>query len=402
MSKKKLVLAWTLVFATVIIFGVLAFFWREQPEIIYTNYKGDYGEYEPLDLVMNAGDTYTVTTSHFQGLFPGLDIEIEKFEFTENSRIDTRVFNPDAVTLSGNVITAEHNGFVNVYANLYEKVKIGAERKRVWHILVAQIQVINIEEMTEITTAHELQDISLDLDGNYILKADIDLEGFDWSPIMLTGTGPTTEYAISFKGSLINPDGFTIKNLTGASGLFAYIYGAYIDGIILENVNIDSSGSYPDDDGNEYTVRGGIAGYATDTIIINCKVDGAIKASSCAGGIVGSVRYGVIRNCEFNGTVVAEYKGEVNYLAYAGGVAGIADILTHNYPSEDIMSGLSARTYLTVGIIDCKVNAEIIAIDYAGGIVGFNYGDSVPTDCIFLGVTQGAEYQGEICGYSWF
>lgn len=398
----------TLLIVIMIVVIVLSI--NKPPEIKYSDYRGNYGDYNPLELVMNAGETYTVTASHFQEL----DLNFDKIEFIDNSENNPRIFNPNAVSMSGNVITAQSNGFVNVYAYVYEKderVKIGSEQvkiQRAWKVLVAQIQVINISEMVEITTAQQLQDISLDIAGNYILKADIDLEGFDWKSIVghhYRDDGSYDWGESRFKGSLINPDGFVIKNLTGTSGLFGSTYGAYIDGIILENVDINSIGLYPDDAGIEYnTAVGGIVDYATNTVINNCTVDGTIKARNRTGGIVGKVDYGIIRHCEFNGTVVAEYnEGTTNYLAEAGGIAGTARIYLYgnqSFGDEDFLYMLSRYVYLTVGIFDCNVNAEITAIDYAGGIVGYNYGDSLPKDCVFMGTTLGEKGQGEICGHS--
>lgn len=109
-----------------------------------------------------------------------------------------------------------------------------------------------ISGAVEIRTAQELAAIDEDLSGKYILKDDIDLSGYgEWTPI---GTNK------AFEGSLVNPYGYKITNLRIESeifraGLFADIRGsAYLDGLILENVYIDNSGS------ENVSVAGGIAG----------------------------------------------------------------------------------------------------------------------------------------------
>lgn len=59
------------------------------------------------------------------------------------------------------------------------------------------------------------------LDGRYILKSDIDLAGRDWEPV---GNYPIDNV---FSGMLINPDGYTIENLTisSAENVFHGPYG---------------------------------------------------------------------------------------------------------------------------------------------------------------------------------
>ncbi len=96
--------------------------------------------------------------------------------------------------------------------------------------------------MTEIRTAEELADIQNDLNGNYILKSDIDLAGIDWQPLGEGGLGH------SFNGMFVNPYGHVIKNLRvsssaniNASGLFLGIHEALVDGIILKDIYINRS-----------------------------------------------------------------------------------------------------------------------------------------------------------------
>lgn len=381
MVKKLIVLA----LATVMILGAFALSGCAPIMIVYADYEGDYGKYKPLELVMKAGETHTITANHFQGL----DIDFDRFEFIDNSRNNPSMFNPNAITMSDNIITAQSNGFVNVYAYLYEK-EVVLRVKKAWCILVAQIQVINIAEMTEITTAQELQDMSLDPSGNFILKADIDLAGLDWEPVHLN------------KGSFINPDSFVISNLTIKSlnvnsqflGLFGGIYGAYIDGILLEKVNIDYTTILFNpslDPRIKLLTVGGIAGDATESFIVNCKVEGRIKTQQRAGGIVGKMNFGIIKNCGFNGTVIADYQKEADSIATvcAGGIVGFASLIS------------VITSYLATGIFDSNVKAEVISAGFAGGIVGSYQADpKLVKGCVFIGTTQGERGSGEYFGYS--
>lgn len=108
-------------------------------------------------------------------------------------------------------------------------------------------------DVIEISTAEELSAINENLSGNYILTADIDLAGIEWTPIgtyVPSGESeeeqeiPSPDYA--FTGSF-DGKGHKISNLVinqpegWALGLFGTISNAVVGNFTLENASADGS-----------------------------------------------------------------------------------------------------------------------------------------------------------------
>ncbi|MCL2862304.1 MAG: hypothetical protein FWE22_07845 [Firmicutes bacterium] len=166
---------------------------------VFAWYEGD-SDYLPQCLVMNAGETLTINSSHFSDL----DIEFESFELEAREETHENV-----VTINGNVVTAANSGYARIIARLYQgREVIDGERVRsVWGVSVVYVHVINEETMIPITTAQELADMNSNLDGHFILMDDIDLGDFgEWTPI-----GNVNR---PFTGMFVNPHGYVISNLT--------------------------------------------------------------------------------------------------------------------------------------------------------------------------------------------
>lgn len=305
------------------------------------------------------------------------------------------------LAVQGHTITAGNSGYATVRARLNQgEVTINGERhRRVQGVYVASIHVINEATMTHITTAQELADISKNLSGHFILMNDIDLYGIDWQPIGSTereyiGGGITR--GVAFSGMFVNPREFIVDNLTinssenllmtGIGGLFSRITQAFIYGIILENVFIDVS-----DASGYISWAGGIAGWATSSIIINCRVEGYIFAQIYAGGIVGADDWGIYINCEFSGIVKANQISNHALRSRNSAAGGIVGYL-----------GIWSRLDRNLGIFDSRVNATIIATNFAGGIAGFVLGDVFPINSTFEGYLYGDNGQGEMFGFSRF
>ena len=148
---------------------------------------------------------------------------------------------------------------------------------------------------TIITTADELQAMQYDLSGKYILMNDIDLSGYEWSPVGNNDMGP-------FKG-VFNGNGKVVKNLSinrpseTMQGFFGYASNAIIKNVGLENVDIsckeDSAGLLAgSDDPSSYM------SYSTASIT-NCYVTGKLKASAGVGGLALKLR-GTVEACYTN------------------------------------------------------------------------------------------------------
>lgn len=118
--------------------------------------------------------------------------------------------------------------------------------------------------------------------ANAVLTADIDLEGYDWTPI----GSPQNLYVGSFDGS-----NHRIKNLNlESSGTYQGFFGAVSGGAVIRNLIIDSSCYI---EGWQYV--GGLIGGTNgsgDVLIMNCGNEAIVSAtlprgSANAGGLLG-------------------------------------------------------------------------------------------------------------------
>ncbi len=160
-----------------------------------------------------------------------------------------------------------------------------------------------------VRTAQELAAISGD--GYYVIREDIDLEGFDWQGIS------------NFSGTLIGL-GHTIKNLkSDKCGLFERVgSGARIKDLILEDVEI----------GTKTKMLGGIVSY-----------------------VPSSAKDVTIENCSVSGVLNTLYDNSESKRNFCGAIAGVV-------ASKDC------------SIKYCSSSATVEAICGEGGIVGLNYG----------------------------
>ena len=195
------------------------------------------------------------------------------------------------------------------------------------------------DNLVEIRTPEELDAIRNNVNGNFIIKNEIDLSEYEnWVPIP------------GFTGKLYG-DKNTISNLTITSGsnvgLFETLGAtAEVHDITFENVNITGSTGY----------TGTVAGQTeSGSIIKGIKVAGNISSGSYTGGIVGN-NQGEIENC----SVDMEIAGTGQY---TGGIAGRT--------SAKIVGAITKG----------KVTTSYILASYVGGIAGYST-DSQITECI--------------------
>ncbi|VEU82477.1 hypothetical protein [Acholeplasma hippikon] len=329
------------------------------------------------NIFLNINETIEID---FLELFKDYALNIKKVEMTSS---DKSIF-----TVKGSKIEAVGMGTAYAKTTIYDK---NTRKKQT--VIAINVYVVNQSKMKEVKTAQDLADISKDIDGTYILKSDIDLKNFgNWLPI--------AEYSEEgnpiggFRGMFINPDGYKIKNLAINSvinlpstnrnylglGLFETIADAYIDGLILENITINTS-SYITDDYQDLCA-GGICGFAINSVIRNCMVDGLVVSQKVAGGITGIFSRGLIIGCDFKGIV---NNTSPTKFGGSGGIAGIG--------------------YEEAQIIDCAVEATINGKIFAGGILGHYTGhplyydklDNYIKNCSFEGELN-AQYTNEMCG----
>ena len=150
-----------------------------------------------------------------------------------------------------------------------------------------------------ITTKEDLMKLgTLNIQGGeFVLGADIDMQGEEWTPI-----GPNWQ---PFKGEF-NGNGHTISNIS--RGLFNFVENSSIINLGLKNVNITNAFNSP------------IAFSAVNTTIQNFYVDsGSIMIDGYfCGGLVGAIESGKIDSCWTDIDIQA------SSLAANGGLVGVA------------------------------------------------------------------------------
>ena len=168
-------------------------------------------------------------------------------------------------------------------------------------------------EVIEISTPEQLAVIKDNLGGHYVLTADIDLAGMEWTPIgtyMPSGESeeeqeiPAADFA--FTGTF-DGQGHTIRNLTvnqpegWALGLFGVISETQIGNFTLEKATVDGS-----------VMAADVVGYAFSSTVSNVNlINGKVNvhytemsAEGMYGGIVGAGMASRIENCTAQADIV--------------------------------------------------------------------------------------------------
>ena len=227
----------------------------------------------------------------------------------------------------------------------------------------------NPNEIYYISSASELKE-KLKLKGTYILKADIDLAGEEWSPV--------GSVSAPFEGTFKSEDGqaYTVKNFKITASLkehegdislaFKYSYAGFFGATKnakIQNVNFDGiTINVSSKTDNCVIFAGVVVGYAKNTTVENCNVGiteqskitvKSEKHSAFAGGVSGHLSASSINNCKSNAAItVQETKNE----AYCGGLVG------KSYSDSKINKSEA------FGSVKASVS---FGKAYAGGIIGY-------------------------------
>ena len=245
----------------------------------------------------------------------------------------------------------------------------------------------------EISKVEHLQNISEHLDAYWILWTDIDASATSgWNGG--AGFDPIGTFTGSFDGN-----GYTISNLfiyrpaTSNIGLFDFTDGAVIQNVAFTGINITGRGQV-----------GGLIGYADDTLISNCHIEGDIVSDNDGqiGGIAGyTLGTTVISSCHTSGTVSAP-----NGDNYVGGIvgrnAGITTIInsysTSLVTGKNYVGGIVGYSSGTCAITQCYTTGDVNATGFQiGGIIGYSFLDSM-TDCYARGDVTGDDIIGGVGG----
>jgi hypothetical protein len=261
--------------------------------------------------------------------------------------------------------------------------------------------------------AESFDNVRDDLNGHYVLTADIDLADSvtysdDWEPL-----GPTAN--TPFSGSL-HGNGYTISNMqintmnidstyTSGFGLFGYLNNAWLVNLELVDFIIDiDSFDYASTD----WAVGGLSGHSVNSHIIDCDVSGLIsfavdspEADSLnffnIGGLLGSMNGGTVSGSSANGIDIfisfsdggLDYKGVYSI----GGLVGISESLaeiTTSFANGEIRIDANLddgyfEAYALGGLVGYSEGK--ITDSYADMLLNFYLGGSSnPVDIMFYGI----------------
>jgi|GEM_PF-6346958 len=255
-----------------------------------------------------------------------------------------------------------------------------------------------------IKTADDLQKLS-ESDGFYMLTADIDLSGQEWTPIQ-------------FGGTLIGK-GHSIKNLTINSsssnvGFFSVLSGT-VSNLKFENANvtvtgrnenigilagkltgtavdITTSGSVTADKNSTYV--GGVVGYVER--VGSYTLSGLTNTANVSGGsYVGGIFGGIVHPGQTSSLATSlnglKNSGNINSTGeYAGGLLGYGSFKKYYSNETNIV-------YIT----SSENTGKVTGTNYTGGLVGYLYsnnGDSYIQDSSNKSEIKGTAYVGCIAG----
>ena len=283
-------------------------------------------------------------------------------------------------------------------------------------------------DSVEIWTPAELIAIGDNLSGNYSLMCDLDVSGYNWSPI-----GTTAEpFCGIFSGNGHTIFGLTIDEsnpLSDRFGLFGSVSGATIKDLSLSNVKITIAGASA---ASGIIHVGCIAGYANSTTIDNCTAQSEIQVTTTQrfhlANIVGTLGDGnsTIHLCIGYGSISGDSTATTSGIT--GGVVAYSNPKNNSVIELSCCANYASLSAKTCGQAHCggiigyqspyyssvfrtslsynhgSVYAYTSSSSegtYAGGIVGycdaFESASSYISDCYNAGSVYGSKRAGGIC-----
>lgn len=227
-----------------------------------------------------------------------------------------------------------------------------------------------VERITEvpdgyipISTASDFCKIHLNPAENYILMADIDLSGMEYTAISdFSGTLEGNGYTVSNAPSslFLSISGGTVQNL----GVYSHLTNS-LSGIVY-NMNRGGKlyncwfdGSISSNADGSYAQLAGLVRYAGNAQIISCYNAADIDAITIASGVVGEIRESVtVKNCFNTGAIRVDAGHRYCVDGIAGGIVGEMHI-------GDSDGGAS-------NVTNCRNSGTVTGV-VAAGIVGSTY-----------------------------
>lgn len=241
-------------------------------------------------------------------------------------------------------------------------------------------QFENMEGYYKISSGYELawfgsEVNTADVDINAILLNDIDLAGYDFTPI---GKNNLNTNALAYKGIFEGAD-YTIEGLYMTGGKSYWALFGCIDGATIRNVSVDGVVILDTKAGTPNYNFAGIVAWANGNFTIeNCHNYANITGGNYAGGILGytAANEFTLNNCSNHGNI----SGGNNLGGIMGYVSGLI--------------GTTANLYNTGFIKGTSTNV--------GGIVGqFSAGQAYLKNAFNTGIVEGSKEAstGAIKGY---
>ena len=242
-------------------------------------------------------------------------------------------------------------------------------------------------QIATVSDWQQLMNTLSDCNKNFLMTADVNLQGITLTPVGYSDSGFTGV----FDGS-----GHIIQNAymncprANYIGIFGNIGpGGQIRNLGAEDVNIMNSFS-------SRSHVGGLAGCNYGTIY-NCHVTGTVAGSGYnTGGIIGE-NYGIVTGCYATGVVSG---GDD-----IGGLIGKnAGNITNCYAAGTVTDGY----WIAGGLVGenngyiniCYATGMVTGGDDTGGLIGLNNSNTSITACYATGMVSGNNYIGGLVGYN--
>ena len=257
-----------------------------------------------------------------------------------------------------------------------------------WYFFAVNMELPDLEEVIEISSAEELKRIGHDpdypLSGRYLLTADIDLCGSPENPWT-----PIGRENLPFIGEF-DGNGRTIEGLYIDSGFdFLGLFGMISGNAVIRDLTVKGSVT----GGN---CVGGIVGYTYGGTVTGCTSYCTVKGVLSVGGIVGYHYVATLSDCAFFGTV----KGGKS----CGGIAGYS--IWAQIENCHSVGDISGDEFVggIVGFIEgstverCYHTGSVSGGMTVGGASGWIKYDGIIRNCYHIGPVSGEEYVGSVAG----
>ena len=257
---------------------------------------------------------------------------------------------------AGNTATYNVKAPINLQAGDNFSTKLGSNGATV------QYKVITSLGSAGSTTGTDLQGISSNLSGNYVLGSNIDASATSaWNSG--AGFAPIGNNITAFKG-VFDGLGHVISNLTinRRSTNYVGLFGVTSSGSVIKNVGL---------------------------------VGGSVTGSSYVGGLVGTNSYGTVSNSYATGSVTGS--------SYVGGLVGANyRTVSNSYATGNVnggsgvVGGLVGYNYSRSTVSNSYATGSVTGASTVGGLVGNNYG--TVSNSYATGSVTGSSYVGGLVG----